>query len=194
VLKCLFAIAGDPVRRGDGRIYIKRLETDEIMSRGPDPYLLFSEIARRHSSESDESYPQVRTPHAGGRYVQQFKFLRLAAELNYEPIAVALKGLQIRLRPGSFLKAAQYRASTRHRRLFEDLLNWGTDPDALTDDEIEAFLGPVYEGLMHERRGKPAHSEAYIAWAVDQLRAMLRSFNVLIHWAHGQPVTDPTET
>ena len=31
---------------------------------------------------------------AGGTYVQQFKFLRLSKDLNYEPIAMALKGLQ----------------------------------------------------------------------------------------------------
>ena len=183
VMKCLFAIAGDPIQTADGRVQIKRLATDEILTREGGPRMLFSQIARRHSSESDESYPLVRPPRAGGRYVQQFKFLRLAPELNYEPVAMALKGLQIRLRPGSFLTASQYESSAKHRKLLEALLAWGADPQPLSHAETDAFLKPAYEGLMAERRGEPAHSGAYIAWAIDQLRRMLTSFNMLITWA-----------
>ena len=43
----------------------------------------FTNISRRHSEGADESYAAVRTAHAQGRYVQQFKFLRLSKNLNY---------------------------------------------------------------------------------------------------------------
>jgi len=32
---------------------------------------------------------------------------------------------------------------------------------------------------MIERRGKPAHNAAYIAWALNQLRKSLNAFNEL---------------
>jgi len=179
-MKCLFALAGDPVRLPGGAVRIRRLVSEEIIAADPTPHMLFSDIARRHSSESDESYPSVRAPRSGGRYVQQFKFLRLSPELNYEPIALALKGLQISCRPGSFMTARQYEESGKHRRRFERLRAWGAEPEALREAEIAGFLDAVREGLNTERRGKPAHSGAYIAWAVDQLQAMLRRFNTLV--------------
>jgi hypothetical protein len=182
MLKCLFAIAGDPVRTPDGHVRISRLQGDEILAGQPDPHLLFSEISLRHSSESDEFHPAVRTGRAAGTYVQQFKFLRLASDLNYEPIAMALKGIQISLRPGSILTTAQYRRSSRSRALYHELTEWGKSPQPLGDAEIDSFLSAVDEGLDTERFGKPVHSGAYIAWAIQQLRSMLRGFNMLINW------------
>ena len=85
--------------------------------------------------------------------------------------------IQISLRPGSFLTPAQYAASPEHRKRFEELLAWGAQPRPLTASEMEVFLRRVYDGLMSERRGRPAHSEAYIAWALSELRDMLKAFN-----------------
>jgi hypothetical protein len=33
---------------------------------------------------------------------------------------------------------------------------------------------------MSERRGRPGHSEAYIAWSLSQVRTSLRKFNALL--------------
>ncbi len=186
VLKCLFAIAGDVVRGPDGGVVIRRLVNDEVITHSPTPHMMFSEISKRHSSENDESYPSVRSRPRSGVYVQQFKFLRLAEELNYEPIALGLKGLQISRRPGSFLTARQYNDSPRHRRAFHELTEWGAAPEPLSEAEIQAFLGPVYDGLMTERRGRPVHTGAYISWAVDRLQSMLQAFNVMIDWARNR--------
>ena len=181
-MKCLFAIAGDPVRTPDGVMHIRRLQSEEIRAGQSNPHLLFSEISLRHSSESDDSYPMVRTGSGSGTYVQQFKFLRLASDLNYEPIAMALKGLQIRKRPGNFMTNAQYQRSAKHRGTYHDLLDWGNSPEALSDTEIDSFLCAVDEGLATERFGKPAHSGAYISLAIDQLRLMLKGYNMLFNW------------
>ena len=179
VMKCLFAIAGDPVRGAEGQCVVKRLVSGEIIEKHPHPHMLFTDIRKRHGAETDSSYPFVRTPAAGGRYVQQFKFLRLGGETNYEPIVMALKGIQISLAPGNFLTADQYVRSSRHRRHFNDLLAWGARATPLSTDEIEQFLGAVHDGLMTERKGKPAHSGAYIAWSINQLRNRLDHFNEL---------------
>jgi gamma-glutamylcyclotransferase (GGCT)/AIG2-like uncharacterized protein YtfP len=185
VLKCLFALAGDTRRDADGNIVIHRLKNNEIIRKDfgagsstlkPNA-LQFSRVSRRQSESSDESYGAVRTGRAPGRYVQQFKFMRLGENMDYELIATALKGLQMGMTLGSFLTVKQHNSNQAYRKRFRKLLDWGGKPTPLSEVEIESFLAPVYRGLMTERRGKPAHHEAYIAWAINQLRKKLRSFN-----------------
>ena len=179
IMKCLFALAGDCGPDENGRLRIRRLVNSEIVTRGERTSMLFTEIRKRYDSESDDGYPAIRTANPAGRYVQQFRFLRLSPKLNYEPIIMALKGLQIRFRPGNFLTADQYESSRKHRNLFEKLLAWAEQPASLTDEEIETFLSRIHEGLMTERRGKPAHSEAYITWSLSRLRRYLKDFNAM---------------
>jgi len=183
VMKCLFALAGDPWRASDGRLKISRLTSDEIVRCDPTPHMLFSQISIRRSSDSEDSgdaYVPDRDRAAPGRHVQQFKFLRLSSRLDYEPIIMALKGIQLSLRPGTFLTPAQYKSSPKHRDTYEQLVAWGARPEPVTQQELEGFLGHVYDGLMTEYRRKPAHSEDYIAWALSQLRAMLNAFNAMV--------------
>jgi len=187
-MKCLFALAGAPVRDASGRVRIERLAGDEIISRSDPPGMLFSEIRRRYSSESDEAHAALAAGDPG-RYVQQFRFIRLSEEIEYEPLVMALKGLQVKLRPGTFLLPRQYASSPPHRRLFHRLLDWGEAPTPLRPREIDRFLKHVSDGLRTERRGRPAHDEVYIAWALNQLRRMLVSFNALVEGRpeHPQP-------
>lgn len=177
ILKCLFALGGELERNGDGKLTIKRLCGEEIVRNEPGPHMQFSHISRRHSSTIDDNYGAIRTGHHEGKYVQQFKFLRLGAKFNYELLTMALKGIQLSAGIGSFLTGQQYEEHPRLRKRFEELLEWGKSPKPLSSKDIEGFLSPVYRGLMTEKRGKPGHSEAYIAWAITQLRDLLREFN-----------------
>ncbi len=190
VLKCLFAVGGDPRPDPDGAWRIRRLQTDEIVSsddgkRG----LMFCDIRKRHSADDADGLPGAGETSSPGLYVQQFKFLRLSGELFYEPIVMALKGVQIALRPGSFLLPRQHAESPRHRRLFDELRAWGAAPEEIAARDVERFLSHVHKGLMTERRGKPAHSEAYIAWSLSELRDMLRDFNAAVS---GRPRPQPS--
>jgi len=185
VLKCLFAIAGESVSGPDGKVRINRLVNDEIIRREPTPAMLFSEISLRHSHEAEDLPPGLRAS-AAGRYVQQFKFLRLTPKLNYEPVVMALKGIQLALSPGTFMTAPQYKTKPKHRRTFEELLAWGADPRPIAMSDLEEFLGIIHQGLRTEHRGHSAHSDAYIAWSLSQLRDMVRGFNDLFITV-GQP-------
>lgn len=176
ILQCLFAIGGDPVVTGEGKVQMRRLAKGEIVRREPKPSMLFSGISKRYSSAPDD-YMSAGGEEDEGRYVQQFRFMRLSPELNYEAIAMALKGIQIRLRPGDFLLSSQYEKSKRHRVLFDKLLAWGEHPEPIRPKDMERFLSHVQEGLLHERRGQPAHSRAYIAWSLSQLAEMIEGFN-----------------
>ena len=197
-LKCLFALAGDLGPGPGARPVIRRLVSGEIRTTSAssppsdrddnpeapgvprDDTLMFAQVSFRHSAGDDEAYAGVRTGQPHGHYVQQFKFLRLGPDLNYELLTMALKGLQLGLGLGSFLTPEQYRTSGVHRRRFQELLAWGAAPGPLTGGEIEAFLGPVFDGLSSERRGRPAHDPAYISWAINQLRKMLHGFNAAV--------------
>ena len=187
VMKCLFAIAGDPVVGDDGRIVVKRLTSDEIVRRAPQPSMLFCEISRRRSTEDGDLHPRVRTGTDRGRYVQQFRFLRLAETLNYEPIALALKGLQVNLRPGNFMTATQYETSRRHRELFDALSHWCSAPRSITGRESNIFLKAVRAGLMSERHGQAVHSRAYIRWAISELAGSLQHFNNMVAESRSNP-------
>ena len=178
VMKCLFAIGGDPQRDENGILRIIRL-SDEIVTLEPTPQMLFSEIRKRFSSDIDEHHSMVRSSQAAGKYVQQFRFLRLSPNTNYEPILMALKGIQLSLCPGAFLFPTQYETEPKHRRLFERMVKWGNNPTPLENEEIDVFLAHIYNGLIREQRGKPAHSQAYISWSLHQTRIMLEQFNAL---------------
>ncbi|MCE5324790.1 MAG: gamma-glutamylcyclotransferase [Planctomycetaceae bacterium] len=192
VFKCLFALVGDLAASPDGRLRISRLADGEIVGKdlphGADksttPHMLFSDISRRRSSPGGTGrHDGVATPDAGGRYVQQFKFMRLAPRFNYETIALALKGIQITYCPGTFLTAEQYTTSRRHRRIHDELTQWARQPTPLAASEINLFIQAVQEGLMTEKRGKPAHTTAYIAWACTRLRETLKEFNAAVQRA-----------
>ncbi len=179
-MKCLFAIGGDPVRDENGTVRISRLAREEIISRedGESPAMMFSDISKRFSRETEEYVPGAARDR--GKYVQQYRFARLSPEINYEPLAMALKGLQLSRRPGTFVTPTQYEKSAKHREAFEELVRWGNRPTPLSKEEREVFLGAVYEGLLTEKRGKPAHSEAYLAWAMEELREAMGKFNDFI--------------
>ena len=138
--------------------------------------MLFCEISKRHSSDSSEDIAAG----GSGRYVQQFKFLRLSPTLDYEMIAMGLKGLQLSLRPGGFLTPGQYKSSAKHRELFHSLVDWGCCPGTISEPEIMAFLGHIYDGLSSEYRGKPAHGKEHIAAVLDQMKQSLMQFNDLV--------------
>ncbi len=178
-MQCLFALVGDPVRGADGRVRIRRLQPGEIIRSDPPASMMFSEISKRYSRREEGEY-LPGTQKTEGRYVQQFRFLRLSPEINYEPIVMALKGVQIHFHPGNFMTPAQYENSPAHRALFDKLLEWGEAPSPMDPKNVERFLSHVQEGLLRERRGQPAHSRAYIAWCLSRLTERIEHFNAMV--------------
>jgi gamma-glutamylcyclotransferase (GGCT)/AIG2-like uncharacterized protein YtfP len=174
VLKSLFALAGQPVRSDEGRVQISRIAGEEIIRASPDIQMLFSQVSRRHSTAMDSPLTQ-------GRWVQQFKFLRLGPDINYERVILALKGLQMHYKCGSFLTAQQYRAHPALREVFGELLAWGQDVSPLTAGEQADFLSGVQAGLLRERKGRPAHSRDYINQCLEGLKSDLETFNQSLH-------------
>jgi hypothetical protein len=178
-MKCLFAILGDPRPCVDGKVRITRLTGPEIVSRGPHPQMVFSSVSRRHSQGSgDQEY--LPAAESKGTLVQQFKFMRLSPRTNYEPVAMALKGLQLHYQPGSFLTPAQARDNPRLLNLFEQLAEWGDNPQPIPERDVRKFLSAIHQGLRIEQNDQPAHSEAYIGFCLDSLAGEIKRFNRLL--------------
>jgi hypothetical protein len=78
------------------------------------------------------------------------------------------------------MTAGQYEAHRAHRKLYHELLEWGASPQSINQQELEMFLGCVYEGLIGARAIRAAHHEAYLAWALSELRDHIGAFNSLL--------------
>ena len=125
---------------------------------------------------SPDDVPQKNIP-GTTPYVQQYKFIRLEERANYEPLIMALKGIQLAYNPGDYLTATQLNESKRLRHQYEDLKQWSAEPTEISRRTRGRFLQAVQKGLMSEANGKPFHELHYIDWALGAIDIQLRLFN-----------------
>jgi hypothetical protein len=97
--------------------------------------------------------------------------------MNYEPLIMGLKGLQLEYNPGEYLTAEQMQQNPRLARRYQELKEWSNRPGAISDRTIRRFLDTVHRGLMNERHRRPAHKLHYIDYAVSAIETQLRQFN-----------------
>jgi gamma-glutamylcyclotransferase (GGCT)/AIG2-like uncharacterized protein YtfP len=175
-VKCLLALGGGTERREDGRLWVSRLGYDEITRREFGDELVFARTdTRRWYMGADEVADKVPTQSA--TYVQQYKFIRLERQANYEPLIMCLKGLQMGYNPADYLTAEQLAASAKLRRDYEELKAWALEPTPISPRIVKKFLAIVREGLMNERHRQPAHELHYIDWALAAIDVQIRMFN-----------------
>jgi hypothetical protein len=118
-----------------------------------------------------------KVPSHAVTYVQQYKFIRLDSRANYEPLILALKGLQMAYNPADYLTSEQLRASEKLRREFSELKKWAAEPTPISPQVRARFLETVKAGLMNEYIRRPAHKLHYIDWALSAIDVQLRIFN-----------------
>lgn len=174
-VQCLLAMGGGVQQEGN-RIWISRMEHDEIIRYRPQEEMVFTQTSKRRW-RLDDPYLEEGRCASEPAYVQQYKFIRLDPQANYEPLILALKGLQLSINPGDYLTAEQMAASPNLRQDYADLKAWAACPEPIDSATKEAFLGAVYEGLMHERHQRPYHKQHYIEWAMESIDQQLRQFN-----------------
>lgn len=183
--QCLLAMGGG-VRKEGNRIWISRMEHDEIIRRRPTEELVFAQTSRRRW-RLDDPYLEEGRCASEPAYVQQYKFIRLDPQVNYEPLILALKGIQLSINPGDYLTAEQMAASPKLRQEYADLKAWASCPDPIDAKTKGAFLDAVYDGLMHERHRRPYHKQHYIEWAMEAINAQIQHFNELVEQTRSQP-------
>jgi len=175
-VKCLLVLGGGPEVKGTGKLWVSRMGHDEITQYGYGEELVFARTSKRKWYLGGDEIAD-KPPVQAITYVQQYKFIRLEKNANYEPLILCLKGLQLAYNPGDYLSAEQLRGSRKLRRQYEDLKKWAAEPAEISPRTISKFLNTVRKGLMNEGHRRPAHKLHYIDWALTAIDVQLRMFN-----------------
>jgi hypothetical protein len=173
---CLLALGGGLEVRPGGGYWLTRLARREIVQPTPEEELVFARTSKRKWHYGLEEGIRVRTT----TYVQQYKFIRLDENTNYEPLILCLKGLQMAYNPGDYLTAIQLRNDPGLKKDYQELCRWASSPYPIPGGQIAAFLEIVYAGLSNERHKRPAHNLHYLDWVMSRLAEQLYGFNRLI--------------
>ena len=175
-IKSLLVLGGGTQEQPTGRLWVSRMAHDEIEQNTYGEELVFARVSRRKShlgtDDVGDKSPAYTTTH-----VQQYKFIRLEPRANYEPLIMALKGLQLAYNPGDYLTAAQLGTSKRLRHQYEELREWSANPTEISRRTRGRFLQAIRKGLMDEAHRQPAHKLHYIDWALGAIDIQLRLYN-----------------
>ncbi|MFA5424706.1 MAG: gamma-glutamylcyclotransferase family protein [Phycisphaerae bacterium] len=177
--KCLLAMSGDLKKDESGKLQISRMQHDEITSRSRGEELVFARTGRRTWYLGEDELGG-KTPRQATSHVQQYKFIRLQKDTNYEPLILCLKGLGLAYNPGDYLTAEQLQNSPQLRNDYETLKQWSNEPGEIDAKDIDEFIRTIRDGLMIEKHGKPAHELHYINWAMSAAEMQLRNFNLAV--------------
>jgi len=175
-VKCLLALGGDLAKRDSGRLWISRMQYDEITQRMRGEELVFARTGKRNWYMGEDEIAD-KPPAQALTVVHQYKFIRLRKRANYEPLILCLKGLQISYNPGDYLTVEQLRSSRKLREDYQALKEWADSPAAIHPQTIKKFLDAVRQGLMVEYHRRPAHKLYYINWALGAIKTRLKMFN-----------------
>ncbi|MCE5186259.1 MAG: gamma-glutamylcyclotransferase [Planctomycetaceae bacterium] len=173
--KCLFVMAGGTQYSENGRLWISRMENEEIQRKDFGDELMFARTSKRKPRMSPD--PMDVQPSKYPVFVHQYKFMRLERRASYEPLILALKGIQLSINPGDYLTAAQLEASARLRRDYDELKAWAANPAPIARNTKAKFMDTIYDGLMHEAHNKPYHKLHYIDWAMAAIDLQITLFN-----------------
>ncbi|MDP8218740.1 MAG: hypothetical protein P9M03_08445 [Candidatus Theseobacter exili] len=171
-LLCLLLMGGDLGFDDTGRLREKRIYCNEILDH-------FGQL--NFSRENIHYYGEVDGKKLSSTVIE-YKFPRLVANRNYQPLILALKGHLIAENPRPLIPHPE-RIPAVNSEEFEEkqiLIDWATHPQPLSAAVIRNFLDVVERGLMTEHKGKPAHSRFYIMNNLSEIEKILYEKNRLI--------------
>lgn len=175
-IKCLLVLGGGTQEEPTGRLLISRMAHEEIKQNTYGEELVFARVSKRKSYLVGDEVGEIPPAHAT-TYIQQYKFIRLEERANYEPLIMALKGLQLAYNPGDYITAAQLASSRRLRHQYEQLKEWSANPAEISRRTMGRFLQAIRKGLMDEGYHKAMHKLHYIDWALEAIDLQIRLFN-----------------
>jgi len=176
MVKCLLALGGGMETQHTGTLWVSRMAHDEIRQDRYGEELVFARSTKRRPNLAGEDMGD-KSPFKTTSYTQQYKFIRLDPRANYEPLIMALKGLQISYNPGEYLTAAQLSSSRKLQNDYEEIKRWAANPTEISRASRSRFLDLVQEGLINEGHRRPVHQLHYIDWAMGAIDVQLRLFN-----------------
>ena len=175
-VKCLFVLGGGTEISRSGKLWVSRLVHDEIERNEYGEELIFARSGKRRSRLPSDTLIDSQASKSP-LHTHQYKFIRLERRANYEPLIMALKGIQLSINPGDYLTTEQLTASRRLRNEYEELKDWAANLKPISRRTKGRFLDAIYDGLMHEAHHKPYHKAHYIDWALGAIDLQIRLFN-----------------
>ena len=173
--KCLFVLGGGTQITSSGRLGVSRMIQNEIQRSVCGDELIFARTSKRQFKMNQDAALNQTAKHP--TYINQYKFMRLESRANYEPLIMALKGLQLSLNPGNYLTAEQLKENRRLRSEYRELREWAVNPEPISRRTKGRFLDAIYDGLMHEAHRRPYHKLHYIDWSLGAIDLQIRLFN-----------------
>jgi hypothetical protein len=158
---------------------------DEIEQNVYGQELVFSRMSKRryHLGPDDLGDTHSRRTETN---IQQYKFIRLEERANYEPLIMALKGLQLAYNPADYLTTEQLASSSRLREQYKELKEWSDNPTEIAPRTRGRFIDAIEKGLMGESHNRPYHKPHYIDWTLGAIDVQLRLFNKQIRMQNKQ--------
>lgn len=173
--KCLFVLGGGTQLTAGGRLGVSRMIQNEIQRSDFGEELVFARTSKRRFKMTPDAALNQAAKYP--TYIHQYKFMRLESRANYEPLIMAIKGLQLAINPGDYITAEQLAASRRLRNEYRELREWAVAPEPISRHTKGRFLDTIYDGLMNEAHRKPYHKLHYIDWAIGAIDMQIRMFN-----------------
>jgi len=174
--KCLLALGGGPqINKSSGKIQISRIANNEIMQYKDGEELVLARTSKRRWFMGEDTIAE-KLPSQVTSWIQQYKFIRLEKNANYEPLIMCLKGLQFSINPADYLTIEQLKSGMLQSQ-YEELKEWAISPSQISQQTITKFLEAVRDGLMNEGHHLPVHQLHYIEWAINSIDVQLRIFN-----------------
>ncbi len=176
MVKCLLALGGGMETQHTGTLWVSRMGHDEIRQDRYGEELIFARRNKRRPNLAGENMAD-KSAFKVTSFTQQYKFIRLDPRANYEPLIMALKGLQISYNPDEYLTAVQLSSNRKLQNDYEELKRWASNPTEISRASRSRFLDLVQQGLLNEGHRRPAHQLHYIDWVVGAIDVQLRLFN-----------------
>ncbi len=183
IVKCLFVLGGGLQQTNTGRIFVTRMSQDEIRCDQYGEELVFARTMKRKPYLGGDDDLAQEPTFQPTNHIQQYKFIRLDAKANYEPLMLALKGIQLAINPGDYLTPKQLAANSRLQDEYEELKEWAMNPKPIDPKILRKFLDTIHDGLMQEAHYKPYHKPHYIDWALGAVEIQIEMFNQQIRKA-----------
>jgi len=175
-VKCLLALGGGLQQKQNGKLWVSRIQQQEIMQYHIGEELAFAKTSKKRWYLGDSQFAD-RAPKQTINHIQQYKFIRLDERASYESLILCLKGLQTAYNPADYLTIYQLNKHKQLRDDLQELKDWAANPQQLRQQTIGRFLNTVRFGLLNEVHRRPAHKLHYIDWALSTIEVQLRMFN-----------------
>jgi hypothetical protein len=171
-LLCLLLLGGDLREDHEGVLREMRIYRHEILR--PDGALYFSRLNKHHKNPDDDDWTSV----------VEYQFPRSSFGFDYQPLILALKGLQIEANPYPLRDFPHCSYEQEHREYESMLTQWAAEPKPVSQQAIQAFLALVQQGLTKEIERIGAYYTPYVDYMMTKIEEQLTLRNKRIQEYH----------